>query len=243
MKIRTTPNLRGLRSRHTATDEFVAVRQARLVLADSADGVRATMTAHWLRQLGWSQVRVLTEPPAQWATGQGAESSLQALGINGLREAQGIPVTSLAQRLPLPANAALLDFAVSRDYRGRGHLPGACWALRARLPECIAMLPGVDEWILTADDERLAHLAAASLSAPRPHDAIRVLEGGTPAWIKAGLALETQTERLLTAIDDIWSKPYDRGDPTAAMQDYLTWEVGLVEQVERDDLVRFERTG
>ncbi|MGB5756417.1 MAG: rhodanese-like domain-containing protein, partial [Acidimicrobiales bacterium] len=40
-----------------ATDEFVATRNARLVLVDD-DGVRATMTASWLRQLGWPDVHV-----------------------------------------------------------------------------------------------------------------------------------------------------------------------------------------
>lgn len=35
------------------TDVFVAVRGARIVLADS-DGVRAPMTAHWLAQMGWT---------------------------------------------------------------------------------------------------------------------------------------------------------------------------------------------
>ncbi len=35
-----------------ATDEYVATRNARLVLIDD-NGVRATMTASWLRQMGW----------------------------------------------------------------------------------------------------------------------------------------------------------------------------------------------
>ena len=41
-----------------ATDEYVAVRNARLVLADD-EGVRATMTASWLIQMGWEDVFVL----------------------------------------------------------------------------------------------------------------------------------------------------------------------------------------
>src|SRR6185312_15113483 len=35
-----------------ATDEWVGVRGARLVLSDD-DGVRARMTASWLKQMGW----------------------------------------------------------------------------------------------------------------------------------------------------------------------------------------------
>ncbi len=41
-----------------ATDEYVATRNARLVLVDDT-GVRATMTASWLRQMGWLDVVVL----------------------------------------------------------------------------------------------------------------------------------------------------------------------------------------
>ena len=41
-----------------ATDEYVATRGSRLVLIDD-NGVRATMTASWLRQLGWADARVL----------------------------------------------------------------------------------------------------------------------------------------------------------------------------------------
>ncbi|WP_081773582.1 rhodanese-like domain-containing protein [Acetobacter papayae] len=43
-----------------ATDEWVGVRHATLVLTDT-DGVRAHMTAHWLRQLGWRHVHVLDD--------------------------------------------------------------------------------------------------------------------------------------------------------------------------------------
>ena len=45
-----------------ATDEWVGVRHGRIVLADD-DGVRASMTASWLRQLGWREVYVLEHIP------------------------------------------------------------------------------------------------------------------------------------------------------------------------------------
>jgi len=41
-----------------ATDEYVGVRRSRLVLTDD-DGVRATMSASWLIQMGWDDVFVL----------------------------------------------------------------------------------------------------------------------------------------------------------------------------------------
>jgi len=42
------------------TDFYVGTRNARIVLFDD-NGVRATMTAHWLLQLGWDQVYVLAD--------------------------------------------------------------------------------------------------------------------------------------------------------------------------------------
>jgi hypothetical protein len=40
------------------TDAHVATWGARIVLVDD-NGVRATMTASWLKQMGWSDVAVL----------------------------------------------------------------------------------------------------------------------------------------------------------------------------------------
>ena len=41
-----------------ATDEYVGVRNSRLVLIDDT-GVRAIITASWLIQMGWEEVYVL----------------------------------------------------------------------------------------------------------------------------------------------------------------------------------------
>jgi rhodanese-related sulfurtransferase/predicted metal-dependent enzyme (double-stranded beta helix superfamily) len=46
-----------------ATDQYVGTRNATIVLHDN-DGVRATMTAHWLMQMGWKEVYVLEHLPA-----------------------------------------------------------------------------------------------------------------------------------------------------------------------------------
>jgi len=38
----------------------------------------------------------------------------------------------------------------------------------------------------------------------------------------------------------VWYRPYDRtANVEEAMKDYLTWEVNLVKQIERDDDVAF----
>jgi len=54
------------------------------------------------------------------------------------------------------------------------------------------------------------------------------------------LLLETGDTRMLEPAEDVWYKPYDhKAQIEAAMQDYLQWEVGLLEQVRRDPDCRF----
>ena len=71
---------------------------------------------------------------------------------------------------------------------------------------------------------------------------VAVLSGGTTAWQSAGHLLAKGFENLADETDDVNWRPDERpGDPNAAMQEYLSWEVGLVERVERDGTVHFER--
>jgi 3-mercaptopyruvate sulfurtransferase SseA len=69
-----------------------------------------------------------------------------------------------------------------------------------------------------------------------------VLAGGTAAWKAAGLPTETGDERMADAADDAWYRPYDRkAGVEAAMKDYLSWEIDLVAQIERDGDAKFRR--
>ena len=66
------------------------------------------------------------------------------------------------------------------------------------------------------------------------------LEGGTAAWRAAGLPLEAGETRMLEPPEDVYYKPYDhQSQVEAAMQDYLQWEVALLEQIRRDPDCRF----
>jgi 3-mercaptopyruvate sulfurtransferase SseA len=74
------------------------------------------------------------------------------------------------------------------------------------------------------------------------HRPVRVLHGGYPAWVAAGLPVEAGLERATTTNDDVWYKPYDAADEAVArrhMEEYLAWEVALLAQVDRDELVTF----
>ena len=69
---------------------------------------------------------------------------------------------------------------------------------------------------------------------------VLVLEGGNLTWINAGLELEKGPGRLASPPLDRYKRPYEgtNVDP-AAMQAYLDWEFGLVEQLGKDGTHHF----
>jgi rhodanese-related sulfurtransferase len=216
-----------------ATDTFIAVRRARIVLADT-DGVRARTTAAWLARMGFPQVFVLDEAaPATIETGAAPE---HVLGLDAVKD-DPIDVDGLADHLRRGA-AVVVDVATSRDYRA-GHIPGAWFAVRGRLAEDAARLPAAALYVLTSPDGVIARLAAHEL-AGATGARVRVLSGGTEAWRAAGQPLEVEPERLASRANDVFLKAFERTDNReAAMREYLQWEVGLVEQVRRDGTLRF----
>ncbi|MCY4450897.1 MAG: rhodanese-like domain-containing protein [Immundisolibacterales bacterium] len=212
-----------------ATDEYIGTLGARVALVDD-DGVRATLTASWLRQMGWDayvvrgalEAEELVSGPGPAARPAGAfpaaliKASVLAIGIEG-------------------DSVLVVDLADSRTFR-RGHLPGAWHAVRADLPERLASLPRRHVTVLTSPDGMLAALAARDLGG-----GVSVLDGGTAAWSAAGLELVAgEGERIADDVNDVWLRPYDRGTGVEdAMQAYLDWEIDLVAQLERDGTARF----
>ncbi|MBT7730875.1 MAG: hypothetical protein HN701_04140, partial [Rhodospirillaceae bacterium] len=72
---------------------------------------------------------------------------------------------------------------------------------------------------------------------------VSIVEGGVAAWEKAGLALEGGLNNVLSVPNDVYLRAYDREDPIEvekAMNEYLTWELGLVEQISRPGGTTFE---
>ena len=216
------------------TDAVIGTRNARVVLIDDS-GVRATMTASWLVQMGWPEVAVLrldaggaeiaAGPYTPFVPGldEDAADRVSAAELAAMRGAGGVEI---------------VDLEGSRAYR-EGHIPGAWFALRSRLDEALAVLPPAAAVVFTSGDGVLAALAAAE-AAPPAGARVAALDGGTRAWAAGGGALAQGEERMASAADDVWLRPYDRGgDTRAAMNAYLEWERGLVGQLEADGTARF----
>jgi rhodanese-related sulfurtransferase len=213
-----------------ATDQYVGTLGARIVLIDDAE-VRAVMTASWLLQMGWKDVAVLV------ATG--TETGFPAAPVLGgapLRD-HALDATELAALIARDA-VTIIDLSLSRDYR-RGHIPGAWFAIRARLAQALAKIPVAENIVLTSEDGTLAALATPEAQAVS-HGTVRYLAGGNAAWKAAGHTLSADNPRMADEAIDVWLKPYERASGVQdAMNEYLTWEVDLLERIRRDDSVSF----
>ncbi|MBP0631642.1 rhodanese-related sulfurtransferase [Cupriavidus sp. AcVe19-1a] len=211
------------------TDHNAPVRGARIVLADD-DDVRASMTGSWLAQMGW-EVWVV-EPVDATARG---EAGAVAANVPVPPEVPTVTPAELAAWLGKNADGGtvVLDFTASANYV-KHHIPGAYFVIRAQLADALARIPQARRYVLTCGSSLLARFAAADLQ--RLTDAeVAVLEGGTQAWIAAGLPLESGETHLASERTDRYRRPYEGTDnPREAMQGYLDWEFGLISQLERD---------
>ncbi len=217
-----------------ATDQWVGVRNARIVLVDDT-GVRARMAGAWLRQMGHRDVFVV----------EGGLEAIRATGREHLPVPElGIPVpmidvSGLVALLDSGEGTVLVDLARSIDYR-EGHIPGAFWGVRTRLSALAPQLASAKHVVITSPDGTLARLAVEEVRGLTRGD-VSVLEGGTDAWHAFGRPLvKDRATPPDDACIDSYLRAYDRNSGVEeAMQAYLTWEIELANQIKRDRTVAF----
>ncbi len=208
-----------------ATDQYAGTLGARIVLSDDNE-VRAVMTASWLKQMGWRDVAVLPEA--------GDEKGCPPATVLGTAPADA--AIEFSDVLAID-NINVIDLSSSPNYR-RGHIPGAWFAIRGRLDRALSGITLRSMIVLTSEDGTLAGLAVEEARAltDRP---VRWLKGGNAAWTAAGFPLSTDVKMADEPLD-AWLKPYERpGDPKAAMNEYLSWEIDLLTRIERDGTTNF----
>jgi rhodanese-related sulfurtransferase len=197
-------------------DKWAATRGSRIVLTDD-DGVRAIVTAHWLRQLGWD-ASVLPG----LISGDAPPSRYPALGTS--------PNTAIlsaeAAKKRLEGGAILLSVDPSAAYRA-GHLEGAIWANRSRL-DGLASVRSATSIVVAARDAQTGHLAALDLAELTSAE-IFLLIGNETDWRKAGLGVVATPNEPPDAdrVDYLfWLHDRHGGNP-AASRAYLDWELAL----------------
>ena len=220
-----------------ATDQYVGARGATIVLHDN-DGVRATMTAHWLMQMGWAETYVLDHKPVSSELTTEAEPRF-AKGFLPPAPAS-VAAADLHKSLE---HALVIDLDTSLRYRD-GHVPGAWFAVRANLgktiPEMLAAQKAVTQIVLVSPDGEIAALAAPEAEAAAGGLPVVILQAGMTGWRDAKLGIETGHTRMADPPTDVWYRPYDfKENIEAAMRQYLDWEVDLVPQVTRDGDANF----
>lgn len=205
-----------------ATDQWIGVRNARVVLVDS-EGVRAPVVASWLAQLGFD-TRVLeggveaalAAPVPQTP----ARTALETLTPAELRDA-------LETERP-----TVVDLGSGMRFR-EAHIPGSLWSIRPRIAQDVREVKSV---VLVADDPGVAALAAIDLREAGA-GRIRMLEGGFPAWAAAGYPTEAspQTPADAACIDYLFFVHDRHAGNREAMRRYLSWETGLIAQLSNED--------
>ena len=211
-----------------STDLYVGVRNARVVVFDS-EQVRAQVVAGWLSQMGWDvhvladAAKLLTEQPAKPAP---------ACQLPVLAE---VPASQLAQHAA--SGTVLLDVQPSMSYR-KAHIAQAVWANRTLLEQS-DILPQ-SPVLLLAPGAHEAALVAKTLTA-RGVEVIGANTESPAAWKQAGLdVISTEDTPPDEQCIDFLFFVHDRhhGNREAAIQ-YLTWETGLIAQLDEQERAAF----
>jgi rhodanese-related sulfurtransferase len=211
-----------------ATDQWIGVRNARIVLIDSGERVRAAMAASWLGQLGYDAFVLEDGVRARLRGPAAAEPVLPRLPA----------ISSDELRRALDAGTCIvLDLGPSMSFR-KAHIPGSRWSMRSRLAS--AAREAGKTTVLVADDAAVARLAATELLESGTKD-VRLLDGGIAAWIGAGLPTDASPADPPDAecIDYLFFVHDRHAGNKAAMRQYLAWETGLVGQLDEQERAAF----
>ena len=212
-----------------ATDQFIGVRGARLVVFDH-ENVRAPAMASWLAMLGWEVAvfsNALTNP---WHISP-APAPTQIVSQTVLDISRPVSTAQLTNAIAEATHC--LDVRPSTTYR-RAHLKGFEWTIRPAFNRLPALKDA--RVVLIADDIAVAQLAASELSDAGVSQ-VQINMDTADAWQAAGLEVvaTANTPSDQDSIDYLFFV-HDRhdGNRAAAMR-YLEWEINLLNQIDEQE--------
>ncbi|WP_275289363.1 rhodanese-like domain-containing protein [Halomonas elongata] len=212
-----------------ATDHWVGVRHARLVLIDD-DECRAPLVASWLALMGMD-VAWLRGGRASW-------SCLRNLTKRTPGSMSPPAPQTVDLATALEPTTLCLDARPGMQYR-EGHLPGARWVNRSLLGKQLSEDDIHRPVVIVADEERAACLA----SELKAHGVNRIgwLVPAFDAWASEGIALDrTPNEPDDDHCIDFLFFVHDRHDGNLeASRRYLAWETGLLAQLDEQERSTF----
>lgn len=204
-----------------ASDAWLGVRRARVALGCDT-GLRAATAAVFLAALNYEVfvlpgIDTLSGHPGLDRRDAPASPTLPVL----------TPISAEAALALVSDGGAILDLRGSLAFRA-GHLAGARWAIRPRLPALDRAQP-----VLLVGPAEIVGLAAQDLRAAG-HADIHHVDSDPPSWRARGLPVEAtpQDPPDSAAIDHLFFV-HDRHDGNLdAARRYLAWEMGLVAQLD-----------
>lgn len=205
-----------------ATDEYVAVRNARIVLSDDV-GLRAAITAVRLRQMGHDACLLDAD-----ATAFPNPDSAAGNGETYRPDAERF-------RRAVDGASAILDASPSMAFRA-AHVDGAVWVTRARLDR----LDPQEPVLVTGRDWALVDAVAADLE--RRGVSVAAFPAGPHLWTEAGCRVVASADAPpdRECIDYLFFV-HDRHDGNLdASRRYLEWETGLVGQLDAQERSVFD---
>lgn len=212
-----------------ATDQWIGVRRARVVLLDDT-GLRGALTAIFLRALGY-ETHVL-----RIADAGDLSQAVPGLGVRQ-PEPSSVPQIDAGAAVALALEGApLIDLRSSADYRS-AHLEAAIWSIRPRLTDAVGPATGA---LMLIGDAGTVALAASDLTAAGLTDLYRVA-GDVADWRRAALPLVSTPDQPSDgeAIDYLFFV-HDRHDGNLeAARRYLAWEKGLVARLDEAEAAEY----
>ena len=156
------------------------------------------------------------------------------------KQIQRITSTQL-NRFKQQQDIVIWDVSTFAQYK-KGHIDGAAWLLKADAIELVQKSEYQTKTaiVLTCEQAILANFAAEEIEPYlAENQQLYVLEGGNAGWTSAGYTLIDNVITLSAQIDR-YKRPYEGTDNSfEAMQAYLDWEFGLVDQLKKDGTYGF----
>lgn len=212
-----------------ATDQFVGVRGARLVLIDD-ECVRAPAMASWLAMMGWD-VAVLHDAVFEAPRSISLHSCISGADIERISIEK---ISSADTAVAYAKGAKIFDARGSMKYR-EGHIQNAQWIIRPHVVQHIgASLPA--ELVIIAEDLISVELLGIDLKELGVKKLLVNLEPETE-WRAAGLEVASTPEEPADrdCLDYLFFV-HDRHDGNkAAARQYLAWEMNLLAQIDEQE--------
>ncbi len=221
-----------------ATDEFIGVRNAAIVLIDT-DGIRAPLVASWLKQLGW---KVYLLPTDQASTSRLADLlPEEAIFELPLAHCTQLQTEQLDNLISEQADLLIADTRNSMDFR-KYHLKGSIWLNRMHLfnqSETIQRIlnaPKSTPILLLGDKHSKNALLAGDLE-KLGFNNLYLCDVESSFFEKTTHTLSKDATMLSNddCIDYLFFV-HDRhqGNKAAAIQ-YLKWETNLISQIDEHE--------